>query len=129
VRKEAWGSWLDQYREQLRAEGRSDEERRQEQNAVNPCYVARNQVMQEAIREAEAGNFEEVSARCVEASASGRQPTIRFGSCVSVSCLLLCAMCCAMSARKRPSWEPKQATSRRWSSFAQGLFAERLTGP
>ena len=72
ARKEAWGSWLDQYREQLIAEGRCNEERQQEQNAVNPCYVARNQVMQEAIKEAEAGNFEEVSARSVRAPASGQ---------------------------------------------------------
>ena len=59
---------------------------------MNPCYVPRNQVMQEAIREAEAGNFEEVSARCVKAPASSRQPSIRFGNCVSVSGLLLCAV-------------------------------------
>ena len=59
-RQEAWGKWLDEYRAQLRAEGRSAEERQREQNCANPCYVPRNQVMQEAIREAEAGNFQEV---------------------------------------------------------------------
>lgn len=59
-RKEAWGNWLDEYRSQLKAEGRTDKERRQEQDSVNPCYVPRNQVMQEVIREAEAGNYQEV---------------------------------------------------------------------
>ena len=59
-RREAWGKWLDEYRAQLRAEGRSAEERQREQNSANPCYVPRNQVMQEAIGEAEAGNFQEV---------------------------------------------------------------------
>ncbi|CAK0779519.1 hypothetical protein CVIRNUC_004792 [Coccomyxa viridis] len=59
-RQGAWGKWLDEYRAQLRAEGRSAEERQREQNSANPCYVPRNQVMQEAIREAEAGNFQEV---------------------------------------------------------------------
>ena len=59
-RQEAWGKWLDEYRAQLKAEGRGMEERQQEQNSANPCYVPRNQVMQGAIREAEAGNFQEV---------------------------------------------------------------------
>ena len=59
-RTEAWGEWLDDYRFQLRAEGLSDEERRREQDSVNPCYVPRNQVMQEVIKDAEAGNFEGV---------------------------------------------------------------------
>ena len=59
-RTEAWGKWLDEYRSQLKAEGRSDEERRREQDSVNPCYVPRNQVMQEVIKDAEAGNFEGV---------------------------------------------------------------------
>ena len=60
-RYKAWGKWLDEYRSQLKAEGRSDEERRREQDAVNPCYVPRNQVMQEVIKDAEAGNYEGVS--------------------------------------------------------------------
>jgi uncharacterized protein YdiU (UPF0061 family) len=60
-RRKAWGSWLDGYRAALRAEGRPDAERRAGQDAVNPCYVPRNQIMQAAIAEAEAGRFEEVS--------------------------------------------------------------------
>ena len=59
-RHAAWGKWLDEYRSQIRSEGRSDEERRREQDSVNPCYVPRNQVMQEVIKDAEAGNFEGV---------------------------------------------------------------------
>ena len=59
-REDAWGKWLAEYRAQLKAEGRSAEERQREQNSANPCYVPRNQVMQEAIREAEAGSFQEV---------------------------------------------------------------------
>ena len=59
-RREAWGAWLDTYRERLRAEGRSDAERRAGQDAVNPCYVARNQLMQTAIKDAEAGDYDEV---------------------------------------------------------------------
>ncbi|CAL5218909.1 g654 [Coccomyxa viridis] len=60
-RYKAWGKWLDEYRSHLKAEGRSDEERRREQDAVNPCYVPRNQVMQEVIKDAEAGNDEGVN--------------------------------------------------------------------
>ena len=59
-RAAAWGQWLDGYRAALKGEGRSDEERRRAQDAVNPCYIARNQVMQAAIAEAEAGNYQEV---------------------------------------------------------------------
>ena len=65
-RTQAWGKWLDEYRSQLKAEGSSEEERRQEQNSANPCYVPRNQVMQEVIREAEAGNFDGVRQPCVK---------------------------------------------------------------
>ena len=67
-RHKAWGKWLDEYRTQLKAEGRSDEERRREQDSVNPCYVPRNQVMQEVIKDAEAGNYEGVSAPCLWSS-------------------------------------------------------------
>jgi uncharacterized protein YdiU (UPF0061 family) len=61
-REAAWGQWLDTYRAALKADGRADEERRAGQDAVNPCYVARNQVMQAAIAEAEAGNYQEARA-------------------------------------------------------------------
>ena len=65
-RTQAWGKWLDEYRCQLKAEGRSEEERQREQSSVNPCYVPRNQVMQEVIREAEAGNFDGVRQLCTK---------------------------------------------------------------
>lgn len=64
-RTEAWGKWLNDYRSQLKAEGRSDEERRREQDSANPCYVPRNQIMQEVIKDAEAGNFEGVRHACL----------------------------------------------------------------
>lgn len=60
-RAEAWQDWLRRYRAKLRAEGLPDEERRAMQNAVNPAYIPRNQLMQRAIEAAEAGDFAPVS--------------------------------------------------------------------
>ena len=53
----------------LRANGRSDEERRARQDAVHPCYVARNPVMQAAIAEAKAGNYQEARPALMRACA------------------------------------------------------------
>ena len=60
-RAEAWQDWLRRYRAKLRAEGLPDDERRAMQNAVNPAYIPRNQLMQRAIEAAEAGDFAPVS--------------------------------------------------------------------
>lgn len=54
---EAWQDWLRRYRAKLRAEGLSDEERRTMQNAANPAYIPRNQLMQRAITAAEDGDL------------------------------------------------------------------------
>ena len=59
-RKAAWAAWAADWRRQLQAEGRSDEERQAAQNAVNPAYIPRNHVMQTAIAAAEKGNSSEV---------------------------------------------------------------------
>ncbi len=46
-----------QNRALLRAQGVSDAERAQQQDAVNPVYIPRNHVMQQAITAAEIGDF------------------------------------------------------------------------
>ena len=91
-RREAWGSWLDTYRERLRAEGRGDAERRAGQDAVNPCYVARNQIMQAAIKDAEAGNYEEVRTAPGTCGEPG-SPCCDWTSCAAVQSVLLCHEC------------------------------------
>ena len=60
-RRAAWGQWLAQYRARLREQGLPDTERRCSQDAVNPCYVPRNHLMQSAILAAEQQDFNEVS--------------------------------------------------------------------
>lgn len=55
-----WGAFLDAYRARLRAEGMPLAERRALQDGANPCYIPRNALMQDAIRAAEAGSFDEV---------------------------------------------------------------------
>jgi uncharacterized protein YdiU (UPF0061 family) len=56
----AWVAWVKEWRAALAEEGLPDEQRAGMQDAVNPAYVPRNQVMQEAIARAEAGDFTEV---------------------------------------------------------------------
>lgn len=56
---EAWGEmkgWLRAYTERLRAESRPDRLRRDAMNAVNPHFVLRNYIAQEAIDAAEQGD-------------------------------------------------------------------------
>ncbi len=50
-------TWLLQYIERLKSDSRPDELRRQQMNAVNPLYVLRNYLAQEAIEQAEAGSY------------------------------------------------------------------------
>ncbi len=56
-----WAQWLDQYTTRLRAEGRSDGERKLAMDAVNPLYVMRNYLAQLAIDAAEQGDFSEIT--------------------------------------------------------------------
>jgi len=60
-RRAAWAAAAAAYRAALQAEGRPDGERAAGQDAVNPAYVARNHVMQEAIAKAEEGDYSEVN--------------------------------------------------------------------
>ncbi len=55
--KPALLDWLVRYRQRLQQEQRPDETRRRQMNAVNPHYVLRNYLAQEAIEKAEAGDY------------------------------------------------------------------------
>ncbi|XP_055814776.1 uncharacterized protein LOC129884504 [Solanum dulcamara] len=59
-RKEAWTSWVKSYIQELSTTGVSDEERKVSMNSVNPKYILRNYLCQNAIDAAEQGDFEEV---------------------------------------------------------------------
>jgi len=50
-------AWFAAYQAQLRQDGRSDAERRLVMNAVNPKYVLRNYLAQQAIDQAEQGDY------------------------------------------------------------------------
>jgi len=60
VAVEAFDQWLQDYRSRLRHEGVADDERAARMNAVNPCYVLRNHLVQRAIEMAESGDDSEV---------------------------------------------------------------------
>jgi serine/tyrosine/threonine adenylyltransferase len=52
----AFDTWLDDYRQRLRAEQSDDDRRRRNMNAVNPKYVLRNWMLQAAIAQAQQGD-------------------------------------------------------------------------
>ena len=55
--KEQAGAWFKAYQSRLKQDGRADAERRAAMNAVNPKYVLRNYLAQQAIDKAEQGDF------------------------------------------------------------------------
>lgn len=59
--REALDAWALRYAERLRAEASVDAERRLRMEHTNPKYVLRNHLAETAIRQAEAGDFGEVS--------------------------------------------------------------------
>jgi uncharacterized protein YdiU (UPF0061 family) len=63
MNEEAWATirdWMIQYVKRLVAEGLPDRERASRMNRVNPLYVLRNYLAQQAIDEAEKGQFQEI---------------------------------------------------------------------
>lgn len=59
-RREAWTNWIKSYIQELSTTGVLDEERKVSMNFVNPKYILRNYLCQNAIDAAEQGDFEEV---------------------------------------------------------------------
>ena len=57
VQRSAFDAWAIRYTERLRAEASDDAQRRQRMHRVNPKYVLRNHLAEEAIRAAEDGDF------------------------------------------------------------------------
>eukprot|EP00288_Rhodomonas_lens_P004658 CAMPEP_0177722302 /NCGR_PEP_ID=MMETSP0484_2-20121128/17611_1 /TAXON_ID=354590 /ORGANISM="Rhodomonas lens, Strain RHODO" /LENGTH=104 /DNA_ID=CAMNT_0019234671 /DNA_START=29 /DNA_END=343 /DNA_ORIENTATION=- len=55
--KQKWREWLQRYRDRVREDGTSDAERRKRMNEVNPKYVLRNYIAQQAIERAEEGDY------------------------------------------------------------------------
>jgi uncharacterized protein YdiU (UPF0061 family) len=60
-RAPSWQDWLNRYAARLQAENEPVETRRNRMNAVNPKFVLRNYLAQEAINLAEQGNFSRVN--------------------------------------------------------------------
>ena len=57
---DAFDAWLGEYRTRLRSENSVDAERAPRTNALNPCYVLRNHLAQNAIGLAEHGEYTEI---------------------------------------------------------------------
>ncbi|XP_026333829.1 uncharacterized protein LOC113240676 [Hyposmocoma kahamanoa] len=55
-----WEEWVKRYRQRLEKENVSEDVRRNRMLKVNPVYVPRNWILQEAIADAEKNNFEKV---------------------------------------------------------------------
>ncbi|MCC2959435.1 YdiU family protein [Massilia sp. IC2-278] len=61
IDRAAFDAWALRYRKRLRAEGSDDAERRAAMNRVNPKYILRNYLAQQAIERAQNGDFGEVN--------------------------------------------------------------------
>nr|WP_313177576.1 YdiU family protein [Massilia sp.] len=61
IDRAAFDGWAERYRERLRAEGSVDAARRAAMNRVNPKYILRNYLAQQAIERAQNGDFSEVT--------------------------------------------------------------------
>jgi serine/tyrosine/threonine adenylyltransferase len=55
-----WHSWLDSYRQRSALENLSQNSRRERMNRVNPCYVLRAHLLNQAIENTERGDFSEL---------------------------------------------------------------------
>lgn len=55
------GQWMERYATRLQQDNRSDDERKEAMNKVNPKYVLRNYLAQQAIEKAEKGDFSEIA--------------------------------------------------------------------
>ncbi|MCB1801559.1 MAG: YdiU family protein [Gammaproteobacteria bacterium] len=60
IDRAAFDRWAGEYRARLRSEGSDDAVRRAAMDAVNPRYILRNYLAQQAIEQAEQGDFAEV---------------------------------------------------------------------
>ncbi len=60
IDRAAFDAWLGRYRRRLASEERPDPARAAAMNRVNPCYVLRNHLAQQAIERAQAGDDSEV---------------------------------------------------------------------
>jgi len=60
IDREAFDAWALRYGERLRAEGSIDAERAPRMNRINPKYVLRNHLAQQAIEAAQSGDFAEL---------------------------------------------------------------------
>jgi len=61
IDRAAFDDWAGRYRERLRAEGSIDDNRRAAMNRVNPKYILRNYLAQQAIEKAQNGDVGEVN--------------------------------------------------------------------
>lgn len=55
--KENWHQWFKQYLDRLKQENKSDDERKEKMNSINPKYVLRNYMAQLAIDDADKGDY------------------------------------------------------------------------
>ena len=60
VDRESFDAWLEKYQQRLKSEGIDEAERQQAMAAVNPKYVLRNYLAQQAIDKAEVGDYKEL---------------------------------------------------------------------
>jgi uncharacterized protein YdiU (UPF0061 family) len=58
--RNAFDGWAKRYAERLRAEGSQREQRHTEMRQVNPQYILRNYLAQQAIEQAESGDYSEI---------------------------------------------------------------------
>lgn len=109
--QEDWKQWLKGYKAALKSDGQSSEQRIQQQNSANPCYIPRNHLLQKAIEKAENRDFSEVRHIAFVAQMND-SPGI-LASVLWLWCYLSCYCLCASSHNKFASSQSLSASCSR----------------
>ena len=92
--KEKWNQWVLRYKALLQGQKQIDEERREKMNKVNPAFILRNYLLENAITKAEKGDFSGVIQLFECAKKPFEEPNDKsMMKCPPVEAFTICVSC------------------------------------